>query len=150
MNPKFPNFNFDEWLAHFIKLLDLVDPDNALLHEYPLEIEKEKFFNQDHTQYDDFSEDFCANYLSHITQFNCFMQYVMLNDRTFDEIVIFLLKLVFPHTPSQLNILYALKIGKFYKVQYQGRRNGVTFAPEILIHISKFLNTLQITLKDDN
>lgn len=152
MNPKFPTFNFDTWLGWFVQTLFMIDSRNKdfMEHEYPIEDKKEKFFNQEHDYLDEFSEDFCENYLEDITRFNCFMKYIMQEDRTLKELIIFLLKMAFPRTNSHERITAAILIGKSYNINYDNIRNGVLFTPVIATYVLHLTQVLQIPLKDDN
>jgi hypothetical protein len=152
MNPKFPNFNFDTWLGWFVQTLYMVDSRNKdfMEHEYPIEEKKEKFFNQEHDCLDEFREDFCENYLEDITRFNCFMKYIMQEDRTLKELIIFLLKMAFPRTHSHERITAAILIGKSYNINYDNIRNGVLFTPVIATYVLHLTQVLHIPLKDDN
>lgn len=147
MNSKFPDFDFDKWLNHFVEMLYTIDSRNTdnMEHECPVDIQKEKFLTQEHIFYDDFGVDFCANYLENITRFNCFMRYIMQEDRTFKDLIIFILRIIVPASKTHEDIARAILRGKSYRTV-----NDMLFTSHTATCIFNTLKTLQIPLKDDN
>lgn len=137
MNPKFSNFNFDKWLSHFIEILYLIDSRNKdfMEHETPSEIKKDKFFHQDHGNFDEYSEDLADSYLIDITKFNCFMKFLMAEDRTHKELFSYLVSLQFPSIKNSDHIYTVLSLQKSYRTS-----SGILFTPSIFSHIERLIN----------
>lgn len=139
MNPMFSNFNFDKWLLHFVQVLYMIDSRNGdfMAHESPCEIKKDKFFNQDHGNFDEYSEDLADSYLNDITKFNCFMKWAMSGNRNRKDFILFLLALQFPNIKNLEHIYNILNIKKSYRTS-----DGVLFTPSILSHVDTFINNI--------
>lgn len=139
MNPTFLNFNFDKWLPHFVQVLYMIDSrnDDFMEHETPCEIKKDKFFNQDHGNFDEYSEDLADSYLNDITKFNCFMKFLMAGNRNRKDITLSLLTLQFPNVKNLEHIYTVINSEKSYRTI-----NGILFTPSILAHVDTFINNI--------